>query len=1243
MLLRDAIELPEYVSASDFVLKLDSGVEHASTTVADYVLTDKLAVSFGAALDSLASALTSGGDRGSFVHGSFGSGKSHFMAVLHLLLSGDPGARALPGLQHVVARHDSALASPVLALDFHLIGAESLEAALFSGYLRQVAAKHPDAALPVLHNTDALFVDAQGMRERLGDEAFFAGLNGGSASGWGDFGGGWNASSFDAAVVASFDDEARGRLATALVAAYFSSYEKAGQWVGIEDGLKLITHHAKSLGYRAVVLFLDELVLWLGARLSDTDFVSTEGSKVAKLVETGAGSRAVPIVSFVARQRDLKDFLGDSVPGAEKVAVGQTFTWWEDRFDTIRLEASDLPEIAHKRLLQPSSVEGAQALAAGLAAVKSNTRAWDDLLRDEHGADESAFAKIYPFSPALVDTLVTLSGMLQRERTALKVMALLLASGRDILSVDQVIPVGDLYDVMVEGGDQPLTQEMSQHFAVARELYRGKLRPMLLQSNQLSEADLEGSRPGAIAVGAPASVEAFFTDDRLAKTLLIAALAPQSPALRNLTASRLAYLNYGTVPAIIPGTEAIAVLGQVKAWAEQVGEIQIGDGPDPLISVSITGVDYDSVLNQVRTEDTDANRRSLLRRMVFEQLGAVAGDTLLAENPHSIIWRGSKRTVDLVFGNVRDAAALPDDLLRATGSNWKVIVDYPFDIDGHGPHDDLARIEQLSAAGVTSRTVAWIPMFLSSSRREDLGTLVLLDYLLAGAGDNFELHATHLPSDHRQLAKSALTNRRNSLRDSLNAVIKQAYGVARPESRDLDTTYGTIKPFATLEPGLALMAPVGASLRDALSSLADQMLSAQFPDHPRFEPGDSEVKRAELNTVVEHVARAMSDGGRVDPVESSKRGPLRRVANPLQVGEMLENHYVFSTNSFPWRNRFTAWVSQDGLTEVPVSRARQWLAPFGMTREVENLVLISWALLDDKQWAKAGATVTVSGVEQVTDDLVLREPALPEVDAWNEAVPRAAALFGVTVSHLRSAATLAQLAVGVRARASALQEAGTDLALILKSHADRLGIDESSPRMSTAMLAKDVLTRLAHERSDVVLVHILAELPIPAEPQSLAKSMSSAGNVAASVRGLMWNVVDSARGIHDSDPRRAAVDAMLADLSKAAAAEELHHALAPALQAAVNTSSGILAQAAPTATPTPGPTLEPTPAPTPTPVNPSSSTEPTLQNLGSLPAQHVDDVSLEGIDDVFSAAMREASAALRSHPDRRLHVQWWLE
>ena len=199
----------------------------------------------------------------------------------------------------------------------------------------------------------------------------------------------------------------------------------------------------------------------------------------------------------------------------------------------------------------------------------------------------------------------------------------------------------------------------------------------------------------------------------------------------------------------------------------------------------------------------------------------------------------------------------------------------------------------------------------------------------------------------------------------------------------------------------------------------------------------------------------------------------------------------------------------------------------------------------------------------------------------------------------------------------------------------QLGISEHAPRVLSARLGKELLARLANENDDVVLVQTLFELALPEEPQALAKSMTSASTVAGALRGLMWSMIDSVRAIDATDPRRPEVDVLIATLAQTAEAEEHHAALAPALRAAVEKAGQILAAAQTTPTP-PAPTP---PVPTPPSLTlPEPPTGPT-----SLPAQTVDDVPLEGIDDVFTEAMHEARAALQQNPGRRLKVRWWLE
>ena len=94
-------------------------------------------------------------------------------------------------------------------------------------------------------------------------------------------------------------------------------------FVPLDEGLAIISRHARDLGYDALVLFLDELILWLATHAADLRFLNTEGPKVSKLVEAQTAGRPIPIVSFVARQRDLRDLVGEQVTGAEQLGFAR--------------------------------------------------------------------------------------------------------------------------------------------------------------------------------------------------------------------------------------------------------------------------------------------------------------------------------------------------------------------------------------------------------------------------------------------------------------------------------------------------------------------------------------------------------------------------------------------------------------------------------------------------------------------------------------------------------------------------------------------------------------------------------------------------------------------------------------------------------------------------------------------------------------------------------------------------------
>ena len=138
-----------------------------------------------------------------------------------------------------------------------------------------------------------------------------------------------------------------------------------------------------------------------------------------KLVEAQNVDRPIPLVSFVARQRDLRKLIGDTVPGAQKVNFDDSVDWSEGRFGVIKLEDRNLPMIANRRVLKPKSAAARQELDASFEETANiRKEVMDTLLTDEYGRE--MFRLIYPFSPALMETLISASSMLQRERTALR-------------------------------------------------------------------------------------------------------------------------------------------------------------------------------------------------------------------------------------------------------------------------------------------------------------------------------------------------------------------------------------------------------------------------------------------------------------------------------------------------------------------------------------------------------------------------------------------------------------------------------------------------------------------------------------------------------------------------------------------------------------------------------------------------------------------------------------------------------
>ena len=93
----DVFDLPnaEDIRALGFVIKLNEIVRDSKeerALVGDYVVTPAVEQALPRIFDDMKQVFDRGEEYGRFIHGSFGSGKSHFMTQLALLIENSPAA-----------------------------------------------------------------------------------------------------------------------------------------------------------------------------------------------------------------------------------------------------------------------------------------------------------------------------------------------------------------------------------------------------------------------------------------------------------------------------------------------------------------------------------------------------------------------------------------------------------------------------------------------------------------------------------------------------------------------------------------------------------------------------------------------------------------------------------------------------------------------------------------------------------------------------------------------------------------------------------------------------------------------------------------------------------------------------------------------------------------------------------------------------------------------------------------------
>ena len=421
--------------------------------------------------------------------------------------------------------------------------------------------------------------------------------------------------------------------------------------------------------------------------------------------------------------------------------------------------------------------------------------------------------------------------------------------------------------------------------------------------------------------------------------------------------------------------------------------------------------------------------------------------------------------------------------------------------------------------------------------QKDLGTLVKLDDILK-SDETFRRYASHLAAIEQAQARELLRNQRSSLRQRLIRYLEGAYGVDTPAPGSVDAACTPDSHFHSLDPSFTPQAPVGANLGHALEHLLFQMLESQYPAHPQF---GAEIKLSALRKVqVEVEGAAQVPDGRI-AVDKTLRPLMLQVAVPLKLGDMGETHFALGRH---WYDHFNKRV-QGQITVAKLRAAMDEPNPMGLPSQAQNLVMLVYADQANRSFFLHGGPYQPK-LEDLPDELELREQALPSQADWDEAIQRAGRIFGITVSPLRNASNLSDLATKLKDAAGPAVEPCQIVRDRLEGLCSDWGIDVGScARHQTATAVLAMARDITGDGDAKRRVEVLAHAEVETSLDAMGTSYRKAGAVCGAIENTKWRLFQGVASL--TDERKAAAEGVIAQLTEALTHDEYAIALEPRL------------------------------------------------------------------------------------------------
>lgn len=1041
LLLHPHLDLPTDVSTDAFIVRV--GADRRED-LARYVLPEAVYRQLDALLKVVGERLAQGKDIGRFLHGSFGSGKSHLMQVLAAMLRRDPVVYEVgdPRLRLLRQAHPWLDQRRVLTVSLNMMDRESsLTEALYRAYNAALPAGTPPAVLSDHERALSLMdrdADLLGGMDRLVERLVADGVVPGRP---------W------------LERARQGDLQTRQqLAAAFLNWRNAGQsdlvgsdlWLGAREGFEALSRHARDQGFDTVAFFIDELIIWIRGKVA-ADYAHEINHLSALVDHDGQQSRAVPFFVAVAVQRDIADTQPEDMSEA---GFREYLRFIANRFEPpVMLEDTDLYEVCERRILRRRDDQARAALDGALDAVLAQHQ--ETLQTLAQGVTTAQVRALYPFHPALIRVLMDVTQAFSRSRTGVQVLYALLVEYLPELQVGQWVPLGTLFDAIFTTANRTalanhVRSPTSQKLAAAADAYdrlRGVIKDLCGTTETCPYDPARLGCAGCLRQHPDREHQQCFQYNQLVKTVLLCQESPKPffegkrSLAESITIRNLQRLNRADIRAAeeeIGDSRVRRLFDRLSAASDQV--TLVGDGPDAVVHIDTESVNVAEVLDIARGKVRHADRFKLIRGLLDEELGLRLGTG--TEVRHALLWRGTKRKGKVRLCNVRTlpyAGARND--FDPGADEFLVLVDYPFDEEPGKGRDDDVDLAGRARSRKQQWAACWLPEHLEEPERRALDTAAAIELVRDDPGPYLEsrFKVGEIP---RALQK--LDAFQESQKSALRRAIRRAYFergivVALHDGIELDLSR--------------------ADAHDALAQLAQRILDVRYPQHPRF---PREVRAADLALVLDWVTESALTRAPVE-VPAAQRHLVGAIAEPLQlvhpgttsIRAREDGHYL---------RRVLDWARPK--RHFKASELRGWLMDegrdgFGLVAEVADAFVFYLLQVEGYEAVGQGEqSLTVDRLDAVGGkDFVLRKDEVVDAPTWDAAREAARVLFGLTGRRdLPSSPEQSKLSRAVldlaRSAVAQLEELERDIRTLL----GWLGGQESqAARLATLDRARSVL------------------------------------------------------------------------------------------------------------------------------------------------------------------------------------------